>query len=108
MSFASGDYCPEKVNLHKGPENKFTGKGPSETSNDIPAAGAYSSEKVNSEIGPQYSSTGRGSPDKASDSPGPADYHPENILNLEHKPYVSYGNRKYLHKSTDIPSDGGD
>lgn len=33
---APGDYCPERVNLNKGPEYSLTGKGPSEKPSDTP------------------------------------------------------------------------
>lgn len=33
---APGAYCPEKVNLHKGPEYSLYGKGPSEKQSDVP------------------------------------------------------------------------
>lgn len=36
FSIAPGDYCPEKINLNKGPEYSLSGKGLSEKPNDIP------------------------------------------------------------------------
>ena len=33
---APGTYCPEKVNLDKGPQCSLSGKGPSEKPNDNP------------------------------------------------------------------------
>lgn len=39
-------------------------------------------------------------------SVGPADYNPEKALNLEHKPYYSFGNRKPLDKPRDTPGNG--
>lgn len=37
---------------------------------------------------------------------GPADYSPEKALNLEHKSYFSFGNRKPLHMPRDTPGNG--
>lgn len=39
---------------------------------------------------------------------GPVDYYPEKIVNLEHKPYFSFGNRKPLDKPKDTPGNGVD
>lgn len=39
---------------------------------------------------------------------GPVDYYPEKIVNLEHKPYFSFGNRKPLDKPRDTPGNGVD
>lgn len=40
---------------------------------------------------------------------GPADYKPEKALNLEHKPYYSFGDRKPLDKFIkDTPGNGVD
>lgn len=36
FSLAPGAYCPEKVNLDRGPQYSLTGKGPSEKINDGP------------------------------------------------------------------------
>lgn len=43
-SAAPGAYCPEKVNLDKGPQYSLTGKGPEPKPDDIPGMSRHGFE----------------------------------------------------------------